>query len=213
MIFSVNKQKIDLFIEKINPNLNNIHYTHFSNYRIEKINNSKSVTQKNLNIQTELLLNKAINYNSKQFYSFPEIQVNEQGKPSFTNLNIDFNISHSNNYLVVGISNKAIGVDLELINNKHLKVAKKLFNENDYIKYKNDINEIIKVWTIKEAYIKLFGSTMLISLKNIVINKNVISGPYGKAYFKTIKYNNYYLTVASLKAVKLNIYGDKDINI
>lgn len=210
MIFS-KKQKVNLFIEKIANDIDVNKVYNFSEYRNAKVKNARSTTQKQLNIQTELLLNKAINYhNTNELYIFPEIITNEQNKPSFKEIDINFNISHSNDYIVIGTSNKNIGIDIEMINNKHLKVAKKLFDEIDYKKYHNNINKIIKHWTIKEAYIKFFGSTMLKSIKKIKINKNKVNGPLGLLYYKTIKFSNYYLTVTSTNKIKLTIYRDKN---
>lgn len=194
--------EVSLYIEKINSNINtNIDLTNFSKYRLDKINKALNDDSKALNIQTELLLQRIFNLD----YSY-ELSETKLGKPYFEDLNYFFNIAHSNDYLVIGTSLVDLGVDIELISNKHLRVAKKLFNKNDLIKYENDIDEIIKTWTIKESYIKLYASTMLIDLKNIIISKDQITGPLGTCYYHTFKYDNYYISVASSKKFNLNLY-------
>lgn len=194
--------EVSLYIEKINSNINtNIDLTNFSKYRVDKINKALNEDSKALNIQTELLLQRIFNLD----YSY-ELSETKLGKPYFKDLNYFFNIAHSNDYLVIGTSLVDLGVDIELISNKHLRVAKKLFNKNDLIKYENDIDEIIKTWTIKESYIKLYASTMLIDLKNIIISKDQITGPFGTCYYHTFKNDNYYISVALSKKFNLNLY-------
>lgn len=210
---SLKKDKIKLFLQEIDFNTKIIDYSIFSDYRINKINNAKTDNKRALNIQTEILLNYAINYKSNNYTPYPSIIINEQGKPSFENLKTKFNISHSNKYILIGVSNNEIGVDVEKINEKHLKVASKLFNDKDYLKYKNNINEIIRHWTIKEAYIKLFGSNILIDLKNIKVTNKYVFGQYGKAYYTTIVENDHFITIASKNKHKIKLYRDKDYNI
>lgn len=207
------KQIVNLFLEEINNNFEIQNYQVFSSYRIQKIENALNNEIKSRNVQTEILLNYAINYKSDNYIPYPEIIVNEQGKPEFSNLNIKFNISHSNKYLAIATSNNEVGIDIEEINIKHLKVAKRLFSKKDYLNHQNNIDEIIKQWTIKEAYIKLYGLTMLIDLKNIVIKNNKIISKYGKAYYKTFKINNHYLTIASYKRSKINYFSENISNI
>lgn len=207
------KQKVKIFLEQIKENNLNDNYQVFSNYRILKIENSIDDKTKSRNIQTEILLNYAINYQRNQYIPYPEIITNKQGKPEFSNLAIKFNISHSKKYLAIATSNKDVGIDIESIDIKHLKVASKLFSNQDFLKYQNNIDEIIKQWTIKEAYIKLYGLTMLIDLKKLIVKNNKVISKYGKAYYYTYKFDNHYLTIVSKKASKIKIISENILNI
>lgn len=109
------------------------------------------------------------------------IVYNKNGKPYLNNINnIYFSISHSDKYLVIAISNKKIGVDIEKIKKYNTKI-------NDFLNIipKNE-EEFFEYWTKKEALIKLKG----LSLKNI----NDIDESNVKFYIK--KYKNHIITVA-----------------
>jgi len=83
------------------------------------------------------------------------------------NLPAHFNVSHSGNYTVVAISNRPIGVDIEIIRDFSAILAKKLFNE-DELKYisgtgpsrKKSLMQqsFYQIWTAKEAYLKYLGT-------------------------------------------------------
>ncbi len=138
---------------------------------IEKIENLRDYEYSLL----KNILNKEYNIDS---YT---IVYNKNGKPYLNNIyNIYFSISHSDKYLVIAISNKKIGVDIEKIKKYNTKI-------NDFLNIvpKNE-EEFFEYWTKKEALIKLKG----LSLKNI----NDIDESNVKFYIK--KYKNHIITVA-----------------
>ncbi len=106
-----------------------------------------------------------------KLYNIPkdqiEIKKGKHGKPYVLNLPAHFNISHSGNYTVVAISDRPIGVDLEIIRDFSAILAKKLFNE-DELKYisgsgpsrKKSVMQqcFYQIWTAKEAYLKYIGT-------------------------------------------------------
>ena len=97
------------------------------------------------------------------------IKKNKYGKPYLLDNNFYFNISHSNEYVALGISNNDIGIDIEYDN-------------------KDDIN--YKEWTIKESFFKLIGKGLSMNNENYNIDysNNIIS--YNNDYYK---FNNYKL--------------------
>lgn len=99
------------------------------------------------------------------------VKFNEYGKPLIENLS--FNISHSNNIIVVGISNKTIGIDIEMEKtiNQEEKI-KQLLNLN------SSYNSLIEEWTKYEATIKYYG---LAIFKKVTIPQ----------FVKSIKLNDY----------------------
>lgn len=83
---------------------------------------------------------------------------------------IDFNISHSGNIVVCGITeNGRIGVDIEEEKYIDLNTIRNCFakEEIDFLEQLPEISKLphfYHIWTLKEAYIKSVGSTFLISL-------------------------------------------------
>lgn len=125
-----------------------------------------------------------------------EIKRGEHGKPYVLNLPAHFNVSHSGKYTILAISDKPIGIDIEIIEEFSAILAKKLFNEDElsYIagngpsRKKSEMQRsFYEIWTAKEAYLKYLGSgisggvnTLSFSLKNskLVPNKNDIKLTY-----------------------------------
>lgn len=81
------------------------------------------------------------------------LKFNEFGKPLIDNLY--FSISHSNNIIVVGISNKNIGIDVEM--EKTIRKTEKIKNLLDL---KSSYTSLIEEWTKYEATIKYYGLTI-----------------------------------------------------
>jgi 4'-phosphopantetheinyl transferase len=87
------------------------------------------------------------------------IEVNKYGKPYVVGLyDVDFNISHSGEYVILGISyGKKIGIDIERIdNNIDLSIGTAVFNHNELLQL-NSVYDFYLLWVKKEAYLKCFG--------------------------------------------------------
>ena len=87
---------------------------------------------------------------------------NEYGKPYIPELPMFyFNISHSNHFLAIALSNHQVGVDIERIKPVNLRIAKRFFSkeEQTYVFScpKNQIKRFYEIWTKKEAYVKYIG--------------------------------------------------------
>lgn len=176
----------------------------FSDYRLLKIKNSNNKTKE---IQIEYVIKNAIEHFSNTSIKRLEFKINQYGKPILINLPYYINITHSNEYLIVGVSNSNLGIDLEYINNQHLKLSKRLFIEQK----EYTINEVISTYTIKEAYIKYYGRSILYDLKKITFNNNKVSAPLGDLYYKNYLFNNYYLSIVSKLEFSIKSYSIKDL--
>lgn len=88
-----------------------------------------------------------------------KISFNKYGKPFLLNQpNIDFNISHSGNYVVLGISYVGkIGVDIELTDNNYDIGLKEVVFNNFESKHIDNVLDFYILWTKKEAYLKCCG--------------------------------------------------------
>jgi len=109
-----------------------------------------------------------------------------------------YNISHCYPYVVIYINKYSnVGVDIEKEKEFDPKVVESCFSEVEL----NACPNHTKLWTYKEAYLKLYG-------KNIVFmrNKNpleITEKKLNKAFYKSFEINDYHLTVTSFKKIKL----------
>lgn len=98
-----------------------------------------------------------------------EILRAEKGKPYIKNSKLFISISHSGDFVCAAVSEKNIGIDIEVIKERDLKITKKLCTEIDeeFInESENTLLAFYKIWTAKEAYFKMLGSG-LTNLKSI----------------------------------------------
>ena len=85
------------------------------------------------------------------------------GKPVFENLDYHFNISHSCGRAVCALSEKEVGVDIEVI--KKVRnfdlIAQNFFcagEQGEYKAAKNKAEEFYRIWTRKESVMKKSGT-------------------------------------------------------
>ena len=95
---------------------------------------------------------------------------------------INFNISHSGDYIVIAVSRREIGVDVELIKNDfdHDDLAKACFNPNERRAILK-IEDFYIFWTRKEAILKATGEGIIDDLPQIDCVKSIVTRK-GKCY-------------------------------
>ena len=84
------------------------------------------------------------------------------GRPFFENVPLEVSISHSKSWVCAAISDKPIGVDIELLRETSTAPAQRVFCENEIEKLRlaqeqSDAEAyecFFKIWTAKEAYFK-----------------------------------------------------------
>lgn len=140
-------------------------------------------------------------------------KYNEYGKPYLEN-NIEFNISHSGNYVVVAIDDLPLGIDIEEMKKIEFEgIAKGYYDESEYKWIINHNKEeqmkcFYILWTLKESYVKYVGKGLIIgfnSFKFKIDEENelfeidkVDNGR--RLYFKNYNIlDKYQLSVCSLK--------------
>ena len=108
----------------------------------------------------------------------------DRGKPYLTNdcnsLNLQFNLSHSENRAIVGISrDRSIGVDLEKMRpmGNAMLLAERFFCPSEYTLLTQAIPEerdklFFQLWTAKEAYLKATGEGISGGLNQVEIALN-----------------------------------------
>ena len=93
----------------------------------------------------------------------------DNGKPHLLN-NKFISISHSFDYCGVIVSDVKVGIDVEKFRSKILNISKKFVSESDLALIKeSSVENITKVWSIKEAVYKAFGHNKIDFKKNIII--------------------------------------------
>ena len=83
---------------------------------------------------------------------------NDMGKPFFEN-GPSFNVSHSGQYIVMAVSNKDIGVDIEENKEKDMSSLIRIFNEAE-AKMIKEHADFYYLWCAKESLIKCIGSSI-----------------------------------------------------
>ena len=141
----------------------------------KKVNKYRNVEDKKRTVIGEMLARKLI---SNQLNINPDeivFEIGEFGKPRVKDLCVEFNISHSNDYVVCCTSDKPIGVDIEKIAPVSLKLINKVCTQQDidYIFLKKgkriadctdedigivEMKRFYEIWTYKEAYFKCLGT-------------------------------------------------------
>ncbi|MGO1370120.1 MAG: 4'-phosphopantetheinyl transferase family protein [Senegalia sp. (in: firmicutes)] len=147
---------------------------------LEKRNRIQKLLRKRDKIRTligEILIRMLIIQKVNIKNNFIIFDENQFGKPFLKNYpKFHFNISHSGDFVVCGIDDKPIGIDIEEIKSiKYKEIAKFYFtiNEFNYIIENNletQLARFYEIWTLKESYIKCVGQGLSISLKSFSIN-------------------------------------------
>lgn len=124
------------------------------------------------------IINKKLNLNNDCI----KLEQNKYGKPYLKGYPyFNFNISHSEEYIVCAIDDKPIGIDIESIKPIEYKnIAKSFFSisEYNYISTADiciQLSRFYEIWTLKESYIKCCGEGLSIPLNSfsIKIDQNV----------------------------------------
>lgn len=90
---------------------------------------------------------------------------NEHGKPEIADGGTLFNLAHSGPYVVLAISDRPVGVDIEQTKRMSFKVAKRIMRKEQLDRLEGFENEseafqieLTKYWTQYEAIMKLVGT-------------------------------------------------------
>ena len=166
--------------ESINKNIFNKLLLLTSEEKQKKINKFRFDVDKSLSLYPDILVRflacKELNISNDAL----QFGINKYGKPYLTNYpDFYYNISHTRNAIIVGISNKEIGVDVERIKAFDSKIAERFFsvNEINYIRSISSNQDVrfYEIWTKKEAYTKWIGKGLSVSLKSFDVTSDELS--------------------------------------
>ncbi len=151
---------------------------------------------------------------SKSEVNLIKLDFNKFGKPIIEKLN--FNISHSDKIIGVAVDEiNEIGLDIEPISNFDSVMINYMFDEQDTEKYKKEISNnvfVSKVWSMKEAYLKLKGYGLSANMSNVKFQYEYDKILINDIYIQSFKYNNNWISIASKNIEeKIIIVEEKDI--
>ena len=164
----IEENKIESLIDQLNTNDINL---------FSVIQSSK---RKKEFITSRILLNSYLN--NKTFLIY------ENNKPILNNSK-HISISHKDQELIIGINNMiTIGVDIEKISDKILKIKSKFCNQKELLELKkNESIEILTMlWSAKEATFKCLDNQENIYLKDISVT--IINNEQGFSEIKGERY-------------------------
>lgn len=168
-------KKIHVFALNINDvcedSLNLLHKK--QQERIKNIKNEKARKQA---LAAELLVLYIVKKFKPKNISIPPLRiVGEFGKPYFAeNTDFKFNISHSEQWAVIAVSDCEIGIDIEKIGKLRTSVAKRVLHEKEKQEFFSlDIDSqkirFYDYWVLKESIVKATGRGMNDSFSDICI--------------------------------------------
>lgn len=186
--------KIKLIISHISPNLTDYDFLY---ELVSQERREKALRFKNKKDQIRSLI---AGYLVEKSFKTQEFLKNEHSKPYLKDGPF-FNLSHSGDYVCLGISPFDIGVDVEEIKNKDYSFIQKFFNTQVLTE-----TEAYTLWTNSESFAKCLGTgikdlksipLLLKDGKHVYKNKNY--------YTKNFIYNNH--------SFSITIDNDKDFKI
>ena len=102
----------------------------------------------------------------------PEILRDEMGKPYFADCALHFNVSHSGEYLAIAVSELPVGVDIQEPKNIKDGMFRKVVQTEEAVVIGDDRqNDFLRLWTLKESFVKAEGKGLRISLKDYFFQK------------------------------------------
>lgn len=102
----------------------------------------------------------------------PEILRDDMGKPYFKEYPLYFNVSHSGEYLAIAISEFPVGIDIQEPKNiKDGLFCKVVQPQEQPLIGEERKKDFLRLWALKESFVKAEGKGLRISLKNYYFEK------------------------------------------
>ena len=141
-------------------------------YRREKVNRFYFAKDKKLSILSWALLKYALSsFGVDNFEN--KIGFGKYGKPFLMDSShVYFNISHSNSVAFCVVADAEVGCDVEATSFFDWTSVANLYfteSEREYLRNNSDINEFLKLWTLKESFTKLTGEGLYLSLNSFSV--------------------------------------------
>ncbi len=103
----------------------------------------------------------------------PIMEYGQYGKPRIVgHENIHFNISHCRCAAICAVSDSPIGVDIETTDRYSTRLAEYTMNGDELQQIRQSENpaiEFTRLWTMKEAFLKMTGRGISKNIKNVLV--------------------------------------------
>ncbi len=131
--------------------------------RREKTERYLKKEDKLLSLMSGLMLKKLLGLNYES-----DLSYTENGKP-YIEHGPCFNLSHSKNIAVIAISESNMGVDIEIREDISKGVIDRCFTEEEKAFASLSTENALRIWTAKEAVLKLLGTGFSLSPKTFSV--------------------------------------------
>lgn len=104
-----------------------------------------------------------------------QIERDKFGKPFIVGLkDFHYNYSHSRDWLACAISDQPVGIDIEMLREISIGLAKRYFTDKEYsyitsAPAESQLQRFYQLWGMKEAYVKMLGQGLRIELNTFSI--------------------------------------------
>lgn len=130
--------------------------------------------------ENENVYEKLNGYLSERLSSPFKILRSENGKPYIEGDPLFFSLSHSRGKALIAICDRPVGADLEVITQRKYGAVLSRFPEREKREIWNTAH-FLKHWTVREAYIKMLGSTIAEKLIKLEYSGGVLYDDGNKA--------------------------------
>lgn len=124
----------------------------------------------------KILLLFAFQQNQK-VWNWDLLEWTDKDKPFLIDHSLFFNISHSGEYVLLGIDQKNIGVDIEMHRPVRLELFNRQFHPDEWSQIrqaKDPLEKFFQFWSIKEAAIKADGRGVEVLSKTVIDSDKII---------------------------------------
>ena len=158
------------------------------NKKRARVSRYKNFSDRKLGVCAEMLAKKAIAEKFSVSVSDVKISAKESGQPFCENFDIHLSLSHSGDYAVCAVSSAPVGIDIQKIVPYNPKTAKKVCSQAELAEIEKSGDkaaEFIKLWTKKEAVLKMLGTGVIGSMKDCLDGQKA----------ETIRFADYFVSI------------------
>lgn len=165
---------------------------HFDEQRQAKTMRYKTIEHRAQSAGAGLLLHR--------LFGATEYEYGENGKPYLKGRNdLYFSLSHSDRYVVCAVSDCEVGVDIEPLSPVRPAVLRRCFTPKEQEWIGEDAARFARLWTMKEAYMKLTGTGLSVPAKEIHLPIPPSNGmdEINQCYWSLLERDGFLLSLAS----------------
>ncbi|MEO6454862.1 MAG: 4'-phosphopantetheinyl transferase superfamily protein [Ginsengibacter sp.] len=193
-----------IFYSKFSAKLSSESYNYFLQqlpfFIQKKISNFRKWQDAYRSLLGNIILIKGLTFLELNLYSLSNLKYAEYQRPYLDDL-IDFNISHSGEYIICAISEtNKVGIDIEEICNIQISDINDQFSDHEWERIllaDNSLHAFYKFWTQKEAFLKGIGFGLNIPINELNVLNNTVTWDGKRWFLHEIKLDEKYSSYLS----------------